>query len=260
MIIIWLAPFYWMVLTALKTKPEIFTNPPTWVPLSLNFDNFVTAWNAAPFPSYYLNSFIVASVTTALTLLIASMAGYALSRLSFAGRNIIIGGMLSTTTIPFQVLLIPFFILMTTLRLVNTPWGLILAYLAVFLPFAIFMFRSFFMDLPREIEESARIDGCSWLGVYWRIALPNARPAIAAVGIYTFIEAWNEFFIALIMISNDNMRTLPVGLAVFNDSSMGISWGELMASSMTATVPAVIVFLFMQRHIVAGLTGGAVKG
>lgn len=259
-IVVWLAPFYWMVITALKTKPEIFTSPPTWLPLSLNFDNFITAWNAAPFGSYYFNSLIVASITTALTLLIASMAGYALSRLSFTGRNIIIGGMLSTTTIPFQVLLIPFFILMTTLRLVNTPWGLILAYLAVFLPFAIFMFRSFFMDIPREIEESARIDGCSWLGVYWRIALPNARPAIAAVGIYTFIEAWNEFFIALIMISNDKMRTLPVGLAVFNDSSMGISWGELMASSMTATVPAVIVFLFMQRHIVAGLTGGAVKG
>lgn len=259
-IVIWLTPFYWMVITALKTKPEIFTNPPTWLPLTFNLDNFITAWNAAPFGSYYFNSFLVASVTTILTLLISSMAGYALSRLTFTGRNVILGGLLSTTTIPFQVLLIPFFILMTALRLVNTPWGLILAYLAVFLPFAAFMFRSFFMDIPREVEESARIDGCSWLGVYWRIALPNARPAIAAVGIYTFIEAWNEFFVALIMISNDNMRTLPVGLAVFNDSSMGISWGELMASSMTATVPAVIVFLFMQRHIVAGLTGGAVKG
>lgn len=256
----WLLPFLWMVSTAMKTKPEIFTSPPAWLPKSFNFDNFVTAWVAAPFANYYFNSFLVASATTLITLLVASMGGYALARLPFPGRTAVLGGMLGTTMIPFQVLLIPFFILMTALKLVNSPGGLLLAYLAIFLPFAVFMFRAYFMDLPREIEESARIDGCSWFGVYWRIALPTARPAIAAVGIYTFIEAWNEFFIALIMTSNDAMRTLPVGLAMFNESEVGISWGELMASSMTATVPAIIVFLIMQRQIIAGLTGGAVKG
>lgn len=258
--VVWVLPFLWMVSTAMKTKPEIFSSPPAWLPHSFNFDNFITAWNAAPFATYYLNSFLVASVTTAVTLLIASMGGYALARLPFRGRNVMLGGMLGTTMIPFQVLLIPFFILMTTLRLVNTPWGLVLAYVAIFLPFAVFMFRAYFLDLPREIEESARIDGCSWFGVYWRIALPTARPAIAAVGIYTFIEAWNEFFIALIMTSNDSVRTLPVGLAMFNENGIGISWGELMASSITATVPAIIVFTIMQRQIIAGLTGGAVKG
>ncbi len=258
--IIWLSPFIWMVSTAMKTKEEIFTSPPSWLPATLNFDNFISAWNAAPFASYYFNSFVVASATTALTLLIASMGGYALARLPFPGRGLVIGGMLTTTIIPFQVLLIPFFILMTALKLVNSPAGLVLAYVAIILPFAVFMFRAFFMDLPREIEESARIDGCSWLGVYWRIALPTARPAIAAVGIYTFIESWNEFFIALIMTNNDAQRTLPVGLAKFNDNGIGINWGELMASSMTATVPAVIVFLLMQRQLIAGLTSGAVKG
>ena len=258
--VVWVAPFVWMVSTAMKTKPEIFSSPPAWLPKTLNFDNFFTAWNAAPFGAYYLNSFLVASVTTATTLLIASMAGYALARLPFPGRNAMLGGMLGTTMIPFQVLLIPFFILMTALRLVNTPWGLVFAYVAIFLPFSVFMFRAYFLDLPREIEESARIDGCSWFGVYWRIALPTARPAIAAVGIYTFIEAWNEFFIALIMTSSDAVRTLPVGLAMFNENGIGISWGELMASSITATVPAIIVFTIMQRQIIAGLTGGAVKG
>lgn len=258
--LVWLAPFFWMVSTAMKSKAEIFTSPPNWLPATLNFDNFITAWEAAPFATYYLNSFLVAAATTLLTLLIASMGGYALARLPFPGRNLIIGGMLTTTIIPFQVLLIPFFILMTALKLVNSPVGLVLAYVAIILPFAVFMFRAYFMDLPREIEESARIDGCSWLGVYWRIALPTARPAIAAVGIYTFIESWNEFFIALIMTSNDALRTLPVGLAMFNENGIGISWGELMASSITATVPAVIVFLLMQRQLIAGLTGGAVKG
>lgn len=258
--LVWAAPFLWMLSTAMKTKPEIFTNPPRWLPDTLNFDNFILAWNAAPFGAYYLNSFIVATITTLVTLLIASMGGYALARLPFRGRNIMLGGMLATTVIPFQVLLIPFFILMTTLRLVNTPWGLVVAYVGIFLPFAVFMFRAYFMDLPREVEESARLDGCSWFGVYWRIALPMARPAIAAVGIYTFVEAWNEFFIALIMTSSDTVRTLPVGLVMFNESSAGISWGELMASSITATVPAVIVFTIMQRQIIAGLTGGAVKG
>lgn len=257
---IWLAPFFWMVSTALKTREEIFQSPPAWLPRSFNLDNFISAWNGAPFANYYINSFLVASVTTVFTVLVASMGGYALARLPFPGRNAALGGMLSTTMIPFQVLLIPFFILMTTLRLVNTPWGLVLAYITIFLPFAVFMFRAYFMDLPREVEESARMDGCSWFGVYWRIALPNARPAIAAVGIYTFIESWNEFFIALVMLSSDTMRTLPVGLAMFNEGGVGISWGELMASSMTATIPAVVVFMIMQRQIIAGLTGGAVKG
>jgi multiple sugar transport system permease protein len=257
---VWLSPFFWMISTAMKSKAEIFTSPPSWLPAALNFDNFIAAWNAAPFATYYFNSFLVAAATTVLTLLIASMGGYALARLPFPGRSLIIGGMLTTTIIPFQVLLIPFFILMTALKLVNSPAGLVLAYVAIILPFAVFMFRAYFMDLPREIEESARIDGCSWLGVYWRIALPTARPAIAAVGIYTFIESWNEFFIALIMTSNDALRTLPVGLAMFNENGIGISWGELMASSITATVPAIVVFLLMQRQLIAGLTGGAVKG
>ena len=258
--LIWIVPFLWMLSTALKTKPEIFTFPPQWLPKSFYLGNFTSAFEAAPFGTYYLNSFIIALVTTVLTVLAASMAGYAMARLPFRGRNIVIGGMLGTTMIPFQVLLIPFFITMTALHLVNTLPGLILAYLAIFLPFAVFMFRAYFVDLPREVEESARLDGCSWFGVYWRIALPMARPAIAAVAIYTFIESWNEYFIALIMTSSDERRTLPVGLAMFLNQSAGIDWGQLMASSVAASVPAIIVFLIMQRQIIAGLTGGAVKG
>jgi ABC-type glycerol-3-phosphate transport system permease component len=258
--LIWIVPFLWMLSTALKTKPEIFTYPPQWLPKSLYLQNFISAFEAAPFGTYYLNSFIVGLVTTIATVLAASMAGYAMARLPYRGRNVVIAGMLSTTMIPFQVLLIPFFILMTALHLVNTLPGLILAYLAIFLPFAVFMFRAYFLDLPREVEEGARLDGCSWFGVYWRIALPLARPAIAAVAIYTFIESWNEFFIALIMTSDDDKHTLPVGLALFLNQSAGMDWGQTMASSVAASVPAVVVFMIMQRQIIAGLTGGAVKG
>lgn len=257
---IWLAPFLWMLSTALKPTGEIYQLPLVWLPTNPTLEHFFASLQAAPFGRYYLNSLVVAGTTTALTLLIASMGGYAMARLSYRGRNAMMGAMLSSTMIPFQVLLIPFFILMTMLKLVNSWGGLILAYLAIFLPFSVFMFRAYFLDLPRETEESARIDGCSWFGVYWRIALPLARPVIAAVGIYVFIEAWNEFMIALIMTNSQSMRTLPVGLALFRNDVVGVNWGQVMASSVMAGVPAIVVFLVLQRQIIAGLTGGAVKG
>lgn len=258
--VVWAVPFGWMISTAFKPSAEIFKLPLHWIPEQPTLENFTKTLSAAPFGTYYLNSALVATSTTLLVLLIASMAGYALARLKFAGGGAILGALLSTTMIPFQVMLIPFFILMTSLGLVNTRSGLVLAYLALFLPFCVFMFRAYYANFPREIEESARIDGCSWLGVYWRIALPLAKPVIAAAGIYTFIEAWNEFFVALILTNRDAMRTLPVGLAQLQNDVYGISWGDIMAGSVLAGVPAMIVFLIMQRQIVSGLTSGAVKG
>ena len=257
---LWSVPFGWMISTAFKPSAEIFRLPLHWIPEQPTLENFNKTLSKAPFDLYYFNSIFVSVTTTLLVLLIASMAGYALARLTFAGRGVILAALLSTTMIPFQVMLIPFFILMTSLRLVNTRSGLILAYIALFLPFCVFMFRAYFANLPREIEESARIDGCSWFGVYWRIALPLAKPVIAAAGIYTFIEAWNEFFVALILTNRDAMRTLPVGLALLRNDVYGISWGDIMAGSVLAGVPAMIVFLIMQRQIVSGLTSGAVKG
>lgn len=258
--VVWSVPFGWMISTAFKPSAEIFKLPLHWIPQQPTLENFTKTLSAAPFGTYYLNSFLVGVTTTLLVLLIASMAGYALARLRFTGGNAILGALLSTTMIPFQVMLIPFFILMTSLSLVNTRSGLVLAYLALFLPFCVFMFRAYYANFPREIEESARIDGCSWIGVYWRVALPLAKPVIAAAGIYTFIEAWNEFFVALILTNRDAMRTLPVGLAQLQNDVYGISWGDIMAGSVLAGVPAMIVFLIMQRQIVSGLTSGAVKG
>lgn len=257
---LWLLPFFWMLSTALKPTAEIYRLPLTWLPSAPTFEHFTKAWAAAPFGRYYLNSFVLACTTTLLAVLIASMAGYAIARIRFAGRRVFLGVVLSSTIIPFQVLLIPFFILMTTLHLVNTIWGLVLGYLVLFLPFAIFMFRAYFLDLPREVEESARIDGCSWIGVWWRVALPMARPAIATIGIYTFIESWNEFFLALVLTNNQAVRTLPVGLALLRNDVSGIGWGEIMASSLMAGAPAMLVFVILQRQLIAGLTGGAVKG
>lgn len=257
---LWSVPFGWMISTAFKPPAEIFRLPLHWIPEQPTLENFTKALKAAPFGTYYLNSALVSTATTLLVLLIASMAGYALARLKFKGGNVILSALLSTTMIPFQVMLIPFFILMTSLGLVNTRSGLVVAYLALFLPFCVFMFRAYFANFPREIEESARIDGCSWLGVYWRVALPLAKPVIAAAGIYTFIEAWNEFFVALILTNRDAIRTLPVGLGLLRNDVYGISWGDIMAGSVLAGVPAMIVFLVMQRQIVSGLTSGAVKG
>ena len=134
------------------------------------------------------------------------------------------------------------------------------AYVAILLPFAVFMLSGFMRHLPREVEESARVDGCSWFGIWWRICLPMSRPALAAVGIYSFIESWKEFFIALVMTNSQSIRTVPLGLALFRTDQPGIGWGEIMASALTAAAPAIIVFLLLQRHFISGLTEGAVKG
>lgn len=258
--LIWLSPFLWMVSTSFKPSPEIYRVPLHWIPEDATIQNFIDAWNAAPFARYYLNSLTIASVTTLLVLWISSMAGYALARLDFFGRTVVLFGILSTTMIPFQVLLIPFFILLTRIGLVNTHGGLVIPYIVLFLPFAVFMFRGYMTSIPREVEESARIDGCTWFMVYLRIVLPVSRPAIATVGIYTFMESWNEFFIALIMTNRSAMRTVPIGLALFQTDNTGVNWGQLMAASITASIPVIIVFLLLQRQFIAGLTAGAVKG
>ena len=258
--LVWLLPLITALLTAIKPTAEIYAAHFTWLTAHPTLSHFIEAWRSAPFGTYYLNSLVVATSATALTLLIGSMAGFALARMRFPGRSVLFGGILATTMVPFQVLLIPFFILLTTLHLVNSLGGLVVAYVAILLPVAIFMLTGFMRHLPREMEESARVDGCSWFGIWWRIALPMSRPALAAVGIYAFIESWREFFIALVMTNSQAMRTVPVGLALFRSDIPGVTWGEIMASALTAAVPALVVFLLLQRQFIAGLTEGAVKG
>jgi len=257
---VWLVPFLTMLLTAVKPTDEIYASAFSWVPHGFTLEHFSNAWKAAPFAHYYLNSCIVACGTTVLTLLIASMAAFALCRLSFPGRRFLLLGVLAPTMVPFQVLLIPYFILLTALGLVNSILGLIVAYLAIFLPFSIFILAGFMRHLPREVEESARVDGCSWFGIWWRTCVPMSRPALAAVGIYTFVESWKEFFVALVLTTGQTARTVPVGLALFRTDAPGVSWGEIMASAVTSSLPAVLVFLLLQRHFISGLTQGAVKG
>ena len=256
----WLLPLATMALTAIKPDSEINTPQFSWVPHAPTLAHFGRAWHLAPFGRFYANSIMVAAATTLIVLVIGSMAAFALCRLQFRGQRLLLGAIMSTTMVPFQVLLIPFFILLTTLGLVNSLLGLVMAYVAILLPFAIFMLVGFMRHLPREVEESARVDGCSWLGVWWRIGLPMSRPALAAVGVYTFVECWKEFFIALVMTNSQSIRTIPIGLALFRTDQPGIGWGEIMAGALTAGLPAVLVFVAMQRWFIAGLTDGAVKG
>lgn len=258
--LLWLLPLITMLLTAIKPTAEIYAAQFTWLTAHPTLEHFSAAWRTAPFARYYLNSALVASAATVLTVLIASMAAFALTRLRFPGRRPLFGLFLASSMVPFQVLLIPFFILLTALGLVNALPGLVLAYVTILLPFAIFMMTGFMRNLPREVEESARIEGCTWFGVWWRICLPMSRPALAAVGIYAFIESWKEFFVALVMTNSQAIRTVPVGLALFRADSPGVTWGEIMASALTAAVPGILVFLLLQRHFISGLTEGAVKG
>lgn len=258
--LVWLLPLLSMLLTAVKPAEEIYAADFRWLTLHPTLDHFAAAWRAAPFGRYFLNSMLVAVAATLLVLLVGSMAAFALSRLRFAGQGFVLAGILGSTMVPFQVLLIPFFILLTALGLVNSLAGLTLAYVVILLPFAVFMLTGFMRHLPREVEESARVDGCSWFGIWWRICLPMSRPALAAVGIYAFIESWKEFFIALVMTNSQQTRTVPVGLALFRADLPGVGWGEVMASALMAGAPAIVVFLLLQKHFISGLTEGAVKG
>ena len=258
--LVWLLPLLTMLLTAIKPSAEIYAADFSWLTLDPTLEHFAKAWRAAPFGRYFFNSFVVACSATAAVLLIGSMAAYALTRMAFRGRSLLLLGILATTMIPFQVLLIPFFILLTSVGLVNSLAGLCLAYVAILLPFAVFMLTGYMRHLPREIEESARVDGCSWIGVWWRICLPMSRPALAAVGIYAFIESWKEFFVALVMTNSPQTRTLPVGLVLFRADIQNVGWGEVMASALMAGMPAILVFLLLQRQFISGLTEGAVKG
>lgn len=225
--------------------------------ISFNWSNFKKVWTVIPFGRYYLNSLLVAITVTLGQLLTSSMAAFAFARLHFPGRDKLFFLYLATLMIPAQVTMIPLFILMTELKLVDTYWALILP--PMFSAYGTFMLRQFFLTLPHELEEAARIDGCGYWLIYWKIILPLSKPALATLGVFTFMGAWNSFVWPLIMTNSDSMRTLPVGLAAFN-GQYTTEWSLLMAGSAMMILPLLAVFIFGQRFFVKGIQLGAVKG
>jgi ABC-type glycerol-3-phosphate transport system permease component len=252
-------PFLWMLSTALKPSGEIFAVPPTLVPAHATLANFVRVLRETSFPTYFKNSLVVSAATVALTLTVSSAGAYALTRFRFPGREKIAGLILLTYMFAPIMIIIPFYILVKQLGIVNTHLALVLSYTTFCLPFCLWLLRAFFQSVPIELEEAALVDGAHRGRAVWHVVLPLALPGIIAAGIFTFILAWNDFLFALVLISSDELKTLPVGVNDLFNATI-VDWGMIMAAGVMITVPAVAFFVAVQRHLIQGWGSGGLKG
>jgi multiple sugar transport system permease protein len=255
-----LLPFLWMLSSAFKVSEEVRTYPPRLLPSAPTLENFVFVLTKANFPRYFLNSFIVCALTITGHLVSGSLTAFGFARLRFPGRNVLFMLLLSTLMIPFQAYMIPRFMIIRAMGLYDTLTAVALPYLFGG-PFYIFLMRQYFLSLPMELDDAARIDGCSSFGIYWRILLPLATPVLATVAILEFIAAWKSFLEPLIYLSNQNNFTIALGLTQFKSGMGGqIDWGPLMAATALSVVPPLIVCFTMQNRLVGGIAGTGLKG
>lgn len=258
-VLVILFPIFWMASSSLKPSSELFARTMTLLPVNWTLENYRNVWQGTDFPTYFWNSFKIASVSTGCSVVISMYAAYAIARIRFHGRYAFSLLLLATQMFPHILLVIPLFLIIQRLGLFNTHLALIIAYTAFSLPFTIWMLRGFFEAIPRELEEAAAIDGASLMMTFHRIILPLAGPGIAAVTMFGFIRGWNEFLFALVLLQGHDLFTLPIGLASFQEEYT-FRWDLLMAGASIITLPLLVFFLLMQRFIVQGLLGGAVKG
>ena len=253
-----IGPFVWMVLGSFKPQAEFLRLPPTWLPETVTTGNYERLFQNLDFPRFFTNSLVVATAVTVGNLIFAPMLGWALAKLEFRGKGFLLLLVLATLMLPASATLIPLYVLMSTLNLVNTYPGLILPFLAG--PLGVFLTRQLFLSLPDELLEAARIDGAGEFGIFWRIGMPLAAPVLATLGILTFLGSWNSFIYPLVMTQEPAMYTLPVALATFATGQYQADHGMLMAGSVVLVVPVLIVFVLMQRWITEGVATTGLKG
>lgn len=253
-----LLPFFWMLSVSLKPPTEPFAIPAKLWPDSPTLANYVTAFRPE-FRIYFLNSLVVSLSTVVISVTLGLLAAYSFTRGQLAALSALIGLVVLAQMFPHSAIIIPIYKMMRSANLLNTYWSLILAYVSVTLPVAIWMLRGFLLKLPAALEESAAIDGATPMRIFWDIVVPLSRPGLIATSVYVLIVTWQEFLFALSFTSTKEMRTLPVGLNDFI-GQYGIRYGELMASSVMVSLPVMAIFFFLQRYFVAGITAGAVKG
>jgi multiple sugar transport system permease protein len=250
-----LLPYLWMVTTSLKPIKQTF-QPPFLIPHHFVWHNYLDAWHAAPFGHFYVNSTIMAVAIAVGQVITSAMAAYAFDRLEFPFKNILFFVFLGTLMIPLPLLLIPSYVIIERFGWLNTFWALIVPRL--WTGFGILLMRQYFRTLPRELDEAAMIDGSTRIGVLFRVLLPLSRPAIATLGLFAFLFAWNDFLWPLVVLDDPNRFTIQLGLANFA-GKYGTQWVQLMAGTVTATLPVLVLFLFVQRWIIRGLTVGAIN-
>ena len=257
-LVLMVGPFLWMVLGSIKPESDFLQNPPTLLPSAATTNNYTRLFDQLDFPRFFFNSSVIALAVTVGNLLFCPMLGYALAKLRWRGKRLIMGLVLATLMVPAGITLIPNFILMSNLGLVNTYPGLILPFLAG--PFGVFLMRQFMLGVPNELLEAARIDGAHEFRIYWSVVMPIATPVLATLGILTFLGNWNSFLYPLVMAQEPQMYTLPVALATFATGQYQADHGMLMAGSVILVVPVLIVFILFQRWITEGIATTGLKG
>jgi len=259
-------PAFWIIFTAFRPGNEINTTPPIWIPHKLTLDAFATLFglnpdyaSGVPVFSYLRNTAAVALVATFFALTIGTLAGYAFSRFRFPGHTLIFLGLMLSRAVPGVALGLPLFLLMRQYGLIDTVHGLALIYVAINIPFTVWLMDGFFRQIPKELDEAAYIDGCGYWSAFWRVDLPLSLPGMAAAGIFAFLAAWNEYQIASLVTSTPKSKTFPVGLYDFT-SQFTVDWRGMTAMSVLMIIPAIVFVILIQRRLTEGLTFGALKG
>jgi multiple sugar transport system permease protein len=250
-------PFLWMLLSSVKPEHEIRQVPPTWLPEAFTWNNYQSLFSRLNFPRYFTNSLIVALAITAGNVVFCSALGYALAKLRFAGSRVLFAIVLATLMVPGMVTFVPQFVLVSNLGLVNSYAGLILPFLAG--PFGVFLMRQFLLSIPDDLIEAARVDGAGELRIFWRVVLPLCRPALATLGILTFLSSWNSFLWPLVVATTEDKYTLPVALALYSVGQNRTDFGLLLAGAVVVVLPVLVVFTILQRHFLQGIATTGLK-
>ncbi len=256
-------PFAWVVSTSLKSRSEIYVYPPIWIPSRLNTENFLKVWNEFPFFTWFINSAIIALAEVSSVVLLSTLAGYSFAKHRFPGRNMFFIMILATMTVPFQVYMVPLYSTLVSLKWHNTYQGIILPSLLT--GFSVFMMRQFMQSVPNDYLDAARVDGFSEFDIYFRVAIPLIKPAIATVAALHFIGSWNEFLWPLIIINKPRLMTLPLGLqfllSKYGAEYQGLPlWNLIMSASLITMLPTVLIFIVMQKYVIQGITMTGLKG
>jgi multiple sugar transport system permease protein len=259
-LIVWtLGPLYWMVTTSIKTNAEVYGTSATLWPRRPTLANYAVLFSRTPFLTYFRNSAVIALATTFLTVISSALGAYALARLEFPGRRLLARALVYTYLVPQSLLFIPLFTILVNAGLSNTRHGLVLAYLGFTVPFCTWLLMGYFLSVPVELEEAGLVDGCSRLGVLFRIVMPVTLPALAVTAFFSFTLSWNEYLYASVFVTDVNVRTIPTGIPSFIVEDV-FFWGPMMASTVLSAMPPLVVYFVFQRWLITGLTLGAVKG
>jgi multiple sugar transport system permease protein len=252
-----MVPFLWMLSSSIKMDNEVFSVPIQWFPTKPQWSNYIEIWKQIPFVTFYKNTAKLTLIVTLLQLFTSSLASYGFAKMKFPGRNALFVGYIATIAVPWQVYMVPQYIMMKKVNLVDTHMSIIL--LQAFTAFGVFLLRQFYMSIPEELSEAARIDGLNEYGIYFRMILPLSKPSLATLTIFTFVNTWNDFMGPFIYLNSTKLKTIQLGLRMFI-SQFEAQYGLIMAASVVAVVPVVILFLFTQRFFIEGIATSGLKG